>query len=420
MRTDKLTAYGIMDCRRLNASGSWSIYQNSVSASDSNAYVRSRSDVIVNKPSVDGWRKPSPYSVTVTEKSYASVNCELASKTDPRVRWFHSGNLFPNGFSPLFQVSLKELTSALPPTSVETECVTKALNQVADRKGNLLESVAELKSTVAGLASNATTVSNFLSAAVRKDWRAAAKALGLAPNSRKARRARDRTIAAGGGAGSAWLNYWFGLSPIVSDMVFAMVILNQDREIRLKGTGVAAMQRTSSVKSVQSYLGYSTANYSGTYTQETKAGAKAVLWYSMRTAQLARFNELGLYDVPATAWALMPYSFAVDWVIPVSSILRAWTADVGLSFRGGSFTRFTRIEKKEPDFRMIDSSSLTVVKGGTIDVLGSSGFRMERKVYTTTPRPTALYVTDPLSVWTAVTSLALLGTRIKSIFSTRQ
>lgn len=420
MRTDKLANYGIMDCRERRITGAMTVYRDAVPGYDPDAYVRKRSDIVINKLSVDGWRKPSAYTVTVTEKSYASVNCELYAASDPRARWYHSGNLFPNIYAPLFEVSLSDLEQALPPTSVEAECAIKALNQVADRKGNLLESAAELKSTVAGLARNAKQVNNFLIAVVLKDWRKAAIALGLAPRSRKARRARDRTIAAGGGAGEAWLNYWFGLSPIVSDMVFAMVILGQDREVRLKGTGVAAMRRTASVVSQASFLGYSGAHYRGSHTVEKQVGARTVLWYSMRTAQLARFNELGLYDVPATAWAMLPYSFAIDWVVPVSSILRAWTADVGLTFRGGTFTRFARLQKKEPSYKIVDSANLKVASGGAIDVLPSSGFQMVRSVYIKPPYPTTLLVKDPLSVWTAVTSLSLLATRIKSIFSTRQ
>lgn len=419
MREERLAEHGKLYAALLNTRGQLVTYVNR-SFTDPQRFYRRRSDIVRNEKSKDGWRKPSAYSVLAVEKDYGLINCEFALVRNPKVRYYHNGAAHPNGPAPVYEVSQLELERLLPPTSVEDEAITKALNQLADRKGNILESAAELRSSVAGLARNATTVSNFLSAAVRKDWTRAAQALGLSPRSRKARRARDRTVAAGGGVGSAWLNYWFGLMPILDDMVFAMIILGQDREIRLKGAGTAGYLQQGGSERIGGSLGFSGIPYQGSATVKSERGARCVLWYSMRTAQLARFNELGAYDVPATIWASQPYSWLVDFVIPVSQVMRAWTADVGLTFRGGSFTRYSRIKKSEMSMSLKSNQTYTMVSGGEVDFTDISGFMLERSVYSSAPKPTSLWIKDPLDAWKAATALALLATKAKTIFNKRQ
>lgn len=374
-----------------------------------------RSDIVVNPKSADGWREPSAYSATFLQGAFALGS---SSAHNPKTPWYiyRGEGLFPfNSFSPVIPpFDAHKLRMLLPGRMARTEADVAAFTALANKKGNLLESLAEARSSLQGITDNAKTLSRFASAAIRKDWAAAARSLGLVPKSRRARRARDRTVAAGGSLGSAWLNYNFGIKPIIDDMVFALIILNQDREIRLKGSGRARI--TPEITSHSTLVGgaYSTGRWTLSYKRSVLRVAKTSLWYSVRTSQLARFNELGAYSVPATAWALVPMSFVVDWVLPVSSILHAWTADVGLSYRGGTHTQMVEVRDSgislspHVDPNEIVEGHLDVTPGATRNMI------MDRQVYKTPPYPTSLYVKDPLSVWTAVTSLALLASIIKS------
>lgn len=307
----------------------------------------------------------------------------------------------------------RQLLNALPPESARAESEVRALNAVAGRKGKILESAAELRKSVEGLANNARSLEKFVVAVTRRDWAGAARALGVHPRARSARRARDRAVAAGGGVANAWLNYSFGIKPIIDDMVFAMVILGEPRTIRLKGVGYGRLpvERTSRRFTYGAH--YSFPGLAIDYDHTIRRVSKCVLWYEVSTAALARFNELGLYSVPATIWALQPMSFVVDWVLPVQDVLQALTADVGLAFKAGTHTSMARFEFSGFRGSCVEPGVVSLKEDFTLQNNGV-GVYMNRTVYRTAPVPRPIYVKDPLSVWTAVTSLALLASSIKN------
>jgi hypothetical protein len=59
----------------------------------------------------------------------------------------------------------------------------------------------------------------------------------------------------------------------------------------------------------------------------------------MSNPQLATINSLGLTNPIAVAWELVPFSFAVDWFLPVGNTLSALTAGQGLTWLGGYITK---------------------------------------------------------------------------------
>lgn len=369
-----------------------------------------RSDVVKTKP-IDGWRKPTAYEATVIDQAYWSGQSNSYSLSKP-----NDVNTLEGYYGMGNRVDDKALRNLLPFGNSKVQADVAAFAAVADKKGKLLESVAEAMGGIKTIRDNARMLALFGTSVAKRDWAAAARALGLLPKSRRARRARDRTVAAGGGLGSAWLNYSFGIKPIIDDMVFALIILGEDRSIRLKGVGYANLKPSKSIQTTKgSGAGaYGTGAWTTQYTRTIKPFAKTVLWYEVRASYLARHNELGLYNVPATAWALVPFSFVVDWVVPVQSILAAWTSDVGLTFKGGTHTRF--VEIRDSGFNAVP----VPMRGFGMDGFLHStkhrtrSLKMVRTVYDKPPYPTTLYVKDPLSVWTAVTSLALLASVIKS------
>lgn len=52
-------------------------------------------------------------------------------------------------------------------------------------------------------------------------------------------------------------------------------------------------------------------------------------------------NSIGLTNPLLVAWDLVPYSFVLDWLLPVSTILEACTATLGLKFVGGYYSTVT-------------------------------------------------------------------------------
>ena len=56
------------------------------------------------------------------------------------------------------------------------------------------------------------------------------------------------------------------------------------------------------------------------------------------------FNQLGLLNPVSLAWELVPWSFVVDWVLPIGSVLSALSAPAGLIFIDGSLSARTSAE----------------------------------------------------------------------------
>jgi hypothetical protein len=53
------------------------------------------------------------------------------------------------------------------------------------------------------------------------------------------------------------------------------------------------------------------------------------------TAFLRAANQWGLTNPLTLGWELVPYSFVIDWALPIGNFLEAITSEMGLSFVGG-------------------------------------------------------------------------------------
>jgi hypothetical protein len=62
---------------------------------------------------------------------------------------------------------------------------------------------------------------------------------------------------------------------------------------------------------------------------------------------LLQANRLGVINPLAIAWELYPFSFVIDWFVPIGSVLTAATATAGLEFVSGHTTRSIQLEYAE-------------------------------------------------------------------------
>lgn len=137
---------------------------------------------------------------------------------------------------------------------------------------------------------------------------------------------------------------------------------------------------------------------------------EAKLRYTIGDSFVAYMSSLRLNNPVYIAWTAVPYSFVVDWLIPVGSMLSALSAPLGLKFKGGYMT--TRCY----------SSAMATASGhspglGYPVVLrsGSASAELEtvwisRTGFTTWPGP-ALYVRFPIrSIERAASAVSLIAT----------
>lgn len=355
----------------------------------------SRNDVVVNPKDSEGWRSPSPYFGSFKRASPALVSGTLENK---QYRFTHQVHTLQGVLTDT------QMQSLMPTYNEYAQAEVKALNRLADRKMSALETVAEMRQSVDGLSRNARSLVAFAMAAKRRDWKAAARAIGVDPASRRSKRAVTRIHAQGQSFGAAWLNYWFGIQPIVSDMVAIVGFMSDDetlRRLKVKSKGRFKGKTTRSGTVVPQN------NYSLPWEAQIERTAFVSFFGKITAEHFRRAVTYGAVDVPATAWALAPWSFVIDWVLPVSEVLKAQTAGVGIAFKGG--TRTLRVKSSAKT----GQASVRTTGWDRTSVMSTTGtveqLRFIRTVYTGWPHPVSVWIKDPFDLWKGVTSLALLA-----------
>lgn len=123
-----------------------------------------------------------------------------------------------------------------------------------------------------------------------------------------------------------WLEYWFGWSPFVNDIYKGVKLLDSPYPASyVTGVGVTNLVGQSQ------YQPYN-------MTAIVKCGA----YVEVDNEVLYRANQFGVVNPALIAWELVPFSFLVDWLIPVGNYLRSFTDFVGLSIRDPYTTKFLK------------------------------------------------------------------------------
>lgn len=81
-------------------------------------------------------------------------------------------------------------------------------------------------------------------------------------------------------------------------------------------------------------LGYEDAIVTRLYTENYEASI--TYRFSMKHPNLSGANSLGLVNLQALAWELVPMSFVVDWFVNIGDVLRNMTSFYGKTFLDGT------------------------------------------------------------------------------------
>jgi len=141
-----------------------------------------------------------------------------------------------------------------------------------------------------------------------------------------------------------WLEYRYGWSPLVYDIIDTLKAMYAD-DLR-KELGKKEVLRASSLKEQsQTVISSSTGSDGlGTITAELKrlyeARSKVYILYEWYQPEglLRRLNDFGIYDVPRAIWEIVPWSFVADWVCPIGDFLGALTPKFGVNILAAGIT----------------------------------------------------------------------------------
>jgi len=208
------------------------------------------------------------------------------------------------------------------------QAVNTALLSIKGRSAEVGAALGELKPTVEALANTAMRGANFIRHMRRGRWKEAADDLGISLKAFNTNR--------GKALADYWLAYAYGWRPLAGTMY------------DIQETFSGAVQRisnivegTGSAKVGESHrFVYGNWNVEGDWD----CGCRAVFKATLTNPKVALLNSIGLTNPVSVAWELVPFSFVVDWFMPVGNTLEAMTAGHGLEWLGGWITK--RILKK--------------------------------------------------------------------------
>jgi hypothetical protein len=223
-----------------------------------------------------------------------------------------------------------------------------------------------------------------------------------------AKRGNFREVAQrlGGGRGSVtkdiaslWLQYQYVVKPTVKDIYdldqTVRDILKEPRPITAVATAFSEQYEEFTYGSLE-VEGYA------------KSSFRTQLNGIMNNTNDYLLDSIGLSNPLDLAWELIPYSFVIDWFVPVGATLQAMTAGYGLQDNGGwTSNRVDEILKirQHVDFSG-DEDQYGVSEPG---LFVEQRYKFDRHCYTNWPTWTGFYTApNPFSNVHALNALALL------------
>lgn len=222
------------------------------------------------------------------------------------------------------------------------------------RKANMAESGIELAQSVNLIASSATKLANIYLDLKKGNFRRAFGIAGLKPQRRVpkwvARKYGTKTVyelqkfkrkeyllhkrkkdysKLARQAGDTWLEIHFGWLPILNDIysisnaVTDVLYAKRPELFRIHGYGESPVEFTNSNPEY--------ADFSGT----GKCYCAITGFYTIDDVSAFNQQTMGLRNPAAAFWAAVPYSFVVDWILPVQSYFNALSATAGLQWLDG-------------------------------------------------------------------------------------
>lgn len=120
-----------------------------------------------------------------------------------------------------------------------------------------------------------------------------------------------------------WLEYHFGWSPLLSDIYGAL-------EVQAGGSPVYVNTKFHAMATVSGNYNDAYPPYQLTESQHWDCGVRYQCEARVKSAELLKLSQVGLVNPLSVAWEVVPFSFVIDWFVPVGRFLESMTDSVGL------------------------------------------------------------------------------------------
>lgn len=320
--------------------------------------------------------------------------------------WIPNGNR--NDYTGPWPPGYGSRTYLSTPTDVintmNAECEARMLSKIKAEKVNWGNAIAEFSQTSKMIGDTARALASAFINLKRGRFLRAAQSLGVPLGTSKIRRAagrynrlypKDPSRAAANG----WLALHFGWMPLLSDIHDSCEAIANWKYEQKAPIQISRVK----VKRARSAREAPPGDFVTTY--DTITTIKYVCSYRISNADFKRLQTVGLTNPLSIAWEVMPWSFVVDWFLPVGRWLGNLDALVGVEFVDASWTR---IDEQVIDMR-IDSSTVSGSTRYTYKLSGATKMVTIQRNPSTPPSVLTLpRFKSPFSTTHAVTGLALL------------
>lgn len=223
---------------------------------------------------------------------------------------------------------------------LRTEASNKLVKKLGSRDIDLGVALGEARETAHFVQSTMLRLYRAFHSARKGDVSGVVKSLGLTKTKDSSKqRFRDVPDA----AANVWLEYSYAVRPLLSDVFGALSAL----EKRYKQPNVVTTRAR--VESELSCKLTATGGPKGDhmdwyYTAEGSHGAAAKLSFEIDNPFLYTLSQVGLTNPLNVAWELVPFSFVVDWFIPVGAWFNGLVPPQGVSRIKGCITSWGEVK----------------------------------------------------------------------------
>lgn len=213
---------------------------------------------------------------------------------------------------------------------------------------------------------------------------------------------------------SSWLELQYGWTPLLNDINGVCQALAEaevsGQRYRMACFGRAVRHEEASENPYRSPVDF---NLGYDVTRSEKHTAFVRLDFSLEFIGLQQFSQLGLTNPLEVLWERVPYSFVLDWLIPVGSWISSLDADLGWKFEVGSASRKLSVTWQGGQPRWLGPglspwtfTSISRTYLGKYDT-------MTRSVYYYRPWPDLPRPRNPFTPKRTANALALLATALE-------
>lgn len=283
----------------------------------------------------------------------------------------------------------------IPGQAMIDRAVTKALLKLKGNGANLAVMIGEAQKTANFVGSTARQIAQ----AVRQLRRGRLEDgfLRLGANPHDWRRYPDK-----------WLAFQYAVKPLVGEVYQACKMLS-DKSSRFSDKVVTVKGVVKEENPIDILFG---GLWARRVAGKQMRGVFVRLDYIPDHDVLAKLSETGITNPLLVAWELVPYSFVVDWFLPVGSWLETFDATLGFKFLSGSRTirREVKLACESVDVSSTWDPAYHRWTSHSGDFSGSfHSLSLDRVVYGSTPRPWIPRMKNPLSLGHMANGLSLLA-----------